>query len=94
MYDHGTLVAHAPASAGLAPASTLRLHPSDYDRAGIGADGRVKVTSGNRSVVVAASVDASLPRGTASLAVGGDVAVTRLIDVAAAVTDIRLEAAR
>ena len=72
------------ACAVVTEASACGLHPSDYDRAGVGADGRVKVTSGNRSVVVAASVDASLPRGTASLAVGGDVAVVTFLLTAVA----------
>ncbi|MFN8050205.1 MAG: NADH-quinone oxidoreductase subunit NuoG [Acidimicrobiales bacterium] len=95
MYDAGTLLQHARSSAQLAPAATLRLHPADFDRAGVGDDGRVKITAGSRSLVVEATVDASLPRGTASLAAtAANVSAHELIDIGAAVTDIRLEAAR
>ena len=95
MYDHGTLTQHSPASAGSAPAATLHLNPADFDKAGVSAEGRIKVTNGQRSIVVPAIADATIAKGTAVMSVGtAEVSVTQLIEVGAPVTDVRLEAAR
>ncbi len=92
LYDGGTLVAHSPSLAGLAPGTRLRLHPSDFDRLGIAPGSRVKVSSARGTVSVQAAADAGVPRGSAHLTVnqpGGDPAA--LIDATAPVTDIRIE---
>jgi len=95
MYDNGTLLQHAPSTGTLAPDTTLRLNPVDFDRIGVANGGRVKIISGDRSLVLETSTDASLPRGTAGLrTVAANASASRLIDVAASVTDVRLEAAR
>jgi len=92
LYDAGTMVRHARSSAGLGPAASIRLHPLDHSQLGLGTSGRVRVINGARSTVLTAVADGSVARGTAVMIgglEGGD--DSALIDVTAAVTDVRLE---
>jgi NADH-quinone oxidoreductase subunit G len=92
LYDHGTLLQHAPSLAELAPGTELRVSSFDLERLGVGDGGRVKVSSSRGSVMFDVHADPSLPKGTAHLNVnqpGPDPAV--LIDVSLPVTDIRIE---
>jgi NADH-quinone oxidoreductase subunit G len=93
MYDMGTSLQHCHSSAGLAGTAVLRLHPLDFETAGISSEGRVKVLNGARSIVVRAAADAKIPRGVAALShAPRDADVNRLVDVTSPVTDVRLEA--
>jgi NADH-quinone oxidoreductase subunit G len=94
LYGTGTLVQHAPALAALAPEPCARANPSDLDRLGMGSGGRVRVRSNRANFVVDATPDPGVPRGSISLPfnTGGDgVGAGELIDVSAAVTDVRVE---
>jgi NADH-quinone oxidoreductase subunit G len=94
LYDQGTLVAHSPSLANLAPAAVVHLHPKDHDRVGVGVAGvtEVRIRSAKGDVVVPAVADKALAAGTASLAFHqpGTAAAT-LIDAGAAVTEVRIE---
>ncbi|MBK9179676.1 MAG: NADH-quinone oxidoreductase subunit NuoG [Acidimicrobiales bacterium] len=91
LYDRGTSLRHSPSLAALARPTVLRLNPYDHERIGV-SGGRLRVSSSRGSVVVAAVADAAVPRGAAVLAFGQpDVAAAELIDVAAPVTDVRVE---
>ncbi len=92
LYDQGTLVQSAPALSGLARGTGVRLNPYDFDR--LGGAPRVSVRSGRATMVLALQADAGVPRGAAAIVVNqaeGD--VTRLIDIDAAVTELRIETA-
>ena len=92
LYDHGTLVRHAPATSGLAPGAELRVNPYDLDRLGMGKGGEVRVRSTRLTVVAPAVPDAGVPRGSVWLAFSaGEGSAGEFIDVAAAVTDLRIE---
>ena len=94
LYDGGTLLANSPSSAGLARGTALRLNPVDLDRAGVADGGQVRITGNDRSFLVEAHKDESVPQGVAAIGLNQvDAAVTTLIDVGAPVTDVRLEAA-
>jgi anaerobic selenocysteine-containing dehydrogenase len=93
MYDMGTNLQHCHSSTGLAGSATLRLHPLDFEAAGISSEGRVKVLNGARSIVVSAAADPRISRGVAALShAPRDADVNRLVDVTSPVTDVRLEA--
>ena len=93
LYDRGTLLSHCPSLAELAPGATLRVHPTDLERLGLGASASVKVSSARTSTTLEAHADPTLPQGTALLHAnqpdGPDPAA--FIDATAAVTEIRLE---
>ena len=92
LYDRGTLVRSSPSLAELADPATLHLHPSDFDRLGVGAGDDVRITSTKGNVTVPTVSDAGVPRGTALLhanRAGGRANV--LIDGNAPITDVRVE---
>jgi len=92
LYDNGTLVQHARSLAHLATGSELRVNVSDLERLGVTDGARVKVSSARSAMTVEARADASLPKGTAALAVNQPgVDPAELIDASAPVTDIRIE---
>ena len=92
LYDLGTLVQSAPALAGLARGTGVRLNPYDHDR--LGGPARVSVRSERATMVLALHADAGVPRGAAAIVVNqaeGD--VTRFIDIDQPVTELRIETA-
>jgi NADH-quinone oxidoreductase subunit G len=92
LYDRGTLLRHSPSLAELAEPSTLRMNPQDFDRLGVAAGDRVRITSSRGHVTVPTVPDAAVPRATALLhanMAGGRVNV--LLDGNAPVTDVRVE---
>jgi len=92
LYDRGTLVANSPSLAELAEPATLRLHPQDFDRLGVGSGDDVRVTSNRGNVSVPTVADPGVPRGIAHLyanRAGGRANV--LIDGNAPITDVRVE---
>jgi NADH-quinone oxidoreductase subunit G len=93
LYDHGTLVQHAPAIAALAASSSpLRLNPADLDRLGIASGDRVRVTSERGSLSIDVVADHGVPKNVAALVfdqAGG--AAGQLLTAGSLVTDIRVE---
>jgi NADH-quinone oxidoreductase subunit G len=92
LYDRGTLVRSSPSLAELAEPATLHLHPSDFDRLGVGAGDDVRITSTKGNVTVPTVSDAGVPRGIALLhanRAGGRANV--LIDGNSPITDVRVE---
>jgi anaerobic selenocysteine-containing dehydrogenase len=92
LYDRGTLVRSSPSLAELAEPATLRLHPQDFDRLGVGAGDDVRITSTKGNVTVPTVPDAGVPRGIAHLyanRAGGRANI--LIDGNAPITDVRVE---
>jgi NADH-quinone oxidoreductase subunit G len=98
LYDLGTTTQASRSLAGLAPGAVLHLHPHDFDRLGVQPDAEVTVSnreSGRGSVTVPVRSSGAVPKGAALLAFlqpGGHAA--ELIDAAALVTDVRVEAVR
>jgi len=94
LYDEGTLVAHSPSLAGLAPAAVVHLSPKDHDRVGVGVAGvtEVRIRSARGDVTLPAVADKGLAAGTAALAFRqpGAAAAT-LVDAAEPVTVVRIE---
>jgi NADH-quinone oxidoreductase subunit G len=92
LYDHGTLVAHAPSLAGLAGESVLVANPADLHRLGVNAGDLVKVTSSRGSLTTAVQPDAAVGEGTVALVLAqGDPSPGALIDASAPVTEVRVE---
>ena len=98
LYDLGTTTQASRSLAKLAPGAVLHLHPHDFDRLGVEADGQVTVSNrehGRGSITVPVRPSATVPKGAALLAFlqpGGHAA--ELIDASAVVTDVRVEVAR
>ena len=89
LYDAAVLTTRSPALAPLAPGARLHVHPRDLERIGAAAGTAVRVTSGNRSLVLVLAPDAAVLPGTAWVPFNQpDAAVGDLIDATAPVTDI------
>jgi NADH-quinone oxidoreductase subunit G len=94
LYDGGTLVAHSPHLAGLAPTASVRVHPSELARLGLSSGANVRVICARTTTTMTVEVDRSVPAGAAFVAWNGAGATTvagDLIDASSPVTDIRLE---
>ena len=98
LYDLGTTVAASDALAGLRELAVLRLNPYDLDRLGLGSGAQVQVRSPRATLVLEATADAGVLKGTAAISANttsGSAAassvVAALVDSAAAVTDLRVE---
>ncbi|MCY3786939.1 MAG: NADH-quinone oxidoreductase subunit NuoG [bacterium] len=93
MYDRGTVTSNCPSLASLARPSKLRLNPRDFERLGCGADELLRVSSPAGTITVTAAGDDRVPPAVAALAVNaGDADPGELIDIDAAVCEIRVEA--
>jgi len=99
LYDSGASVTGSPSLTPLVPGATVRANPYDLDRLGAGDGASVRVLSPRASLVLPATADPGVPRGTAAidfnLPASGDGGVTNaasvLIDATAVVNDVRLE---
>ena len=92
MYDRGSVVSNCPSLASLARPSKLRLNPRDFERLGCGSDEMLRVSSPAGAITVTAAADERVPPAVAALAVNaGDADPGELIDVDAAVCEIRVE---
>jgi NADH-quinone oxidoreductase subunit G len=96
LYDDGVLVGATDALAALVAPATVRAHPHDLEKLGVGAGDPVRVRSARGDIVLDAAIDESLPRGVASIdfnlsADGAVGAAALLIDSREAVVDVRLE---
>ncbi|MEX2100340.1 MAG: NADH-quinone oxidoreductase subunit NuoG [Acidimicrobiia bacterium] len=92
LYDAGTLVQHSPSLARLANPEPLHVNPGDLERLGVASGTEVRVTGSRATLTMPAIADTGVPRGSARLVWNqpGD-AASDLIDVTAAVTDVRVE---
>jgi NADH-quinone oxidoreductase subunit G len=92
LYDGGTLVQRSPSLAALAQAPCLRVNPADLGRLGLTTGERVRVTSSRTSLVLDASADSRVLRGSAVLAFNAPgEGAAELIDAGQPVTDVRIE---
>jgi anaerobic selenocysteine-containing dehydrogenase len=97
LYDTGRLVSMGPALAQLASTTTLVVHPSDLGRIGVSAEGDdVRVTTPRGTVTLPVLADSATAPGTAFMAFaqGGDVGPNDVVDIAASVTELRVETTR
>jgi NADH-quinone oxidoreductase subunit G len=92
LWDRGTLVARSPSLAHLAPTTSLRLHPLDFDRLGVDIGASVRVRSARGQMTTTVSPDPDVSRGAAAVGFGLDGAdAAAVIDAGAPVTEIRVE---
>ncbi|MCX6512261.1 MAG: NADH-quinone oxidoreductase subunit NuoG [Actinobacteria bacterium] len=96
LYDGGLGVAASPSLAHLADEATIRLNPYDLERVGAGPDAKLRVRSAKNSLIMKASADAGVIRGTAEIPFNlsdGEIAnvAASFITFGEAVTDLRLE---
>ncbi len=91
LYDAGRVVAEGPSIVDLAPGPLLELNPSDLERLGVVDGGAVRASSSRGSGVFTARRVTGVPAGTARLAHNQPGDISDLVDVAEAVTDLRLE---
>ena len=95
LYDQGTQVQHAEHSKGLARGAELRLNPLDLGTLGVEDGATVSVKVADRSIVVPATADAGVPKGTAAVSLNqADAPVTSLLSHGDVVTDVRIEVIR
>jgi formate dehydrogenase major subunit len=97
LYDAGRIVSSSPSLATLAAGVALVVHPSDLERIGVSGEGDdVLVTSSRGTVRLPVLADAATAPGTAFMAFAqkGAVGPNDLIDIAASVTELRVETTR
>jgi NADH-quinone oxidoreductase subunit G len=97
LYDCGRMVSLGPALAHFAGSSTLAVHPSDLSRIGVTSEGDdVRVTTPRGTITLPVVADAATAPGTAFMAFaqGGPVGPNDVIDIAAPVTELRVETTR
>jgi NADH-quinone oxidoreductase subunit G len=92
LYDGGITVAASASLSALPRDPVLLVHPHDRDRIGVEDGAEVKVTSARGSLQLPLRADAAIEAGTVYLAFNqpGD-GVADLVDLAAPVTDLRVE---
>ncbi len=97
LYDAGRLVSSSPSLTELATGVALVVHPSDLSRIGVHGEGDdVLVTTPRGTVRLPVLADAATAPGTAFMAFaqGGDVGPNDIVDIASAVTELRVETTR
>lgn len=92
LYDQGTIVQSGNHLAGLAPGTSVRVSPYDFDRLGVEAGGTVSVRSPRTTMMMPIHADAGVPRGTAAVVVNqSDHQVSNLVSITDLVTELRIE---
>jgi NADH-quinone oxidoreductase subunit G len=92
LYDTGTLVQRSPSLADLAAEGELRANPADLDRLGVRSGGHVRLSSSRTALTLCVQADPGVPEGTVVLPFNAPgAAAADLVDLSAAVTEIRLE---
>lgn len=91
LYDHGTLTAHSPSLAPIAPGALVALNPVDFDKVGVAEGDEVRVTSPAGAIVLPVVRDEAAPRGRAVLTTNQGVRITELLTVDTAAVDVRIE---
>jgi NADH-quinone oxidoreductase subunit G len=95
LYDQGTIVQAGNHLAGLAPGTSVRVSPYDFDRLGVESGGMVSVRSPRTTLMMPIHADAGVPRGSAAVVVNqSDHQVSALTDIADLVTELRIETTR
>ncbi len=97
LYDAGRTAASGSSLAALASGTALVVHPNDLSRIGVGNEGDdVRITSPRGTVTLPVLADSATAPGTAFMAFaqGGDVGPNDLVDIASAVTELRVETTR
>jgi NADH-quinone oxidoreductase subunit G len=97
LYDAGRIVSSSPSLAALSAGVALVVHPSDLGRIGVRAEGDdVLVTSSRATVRIPVLADSATAPGTAFMAFAqrGNVGPNDVVDIAAAVTELRVETTR
>ncbi|MBW8825655.1 MAG: NADH-quinone oxidoreductase subunit NuoG [Acidobacteria bacterium] len=92
LYDEGTLVQHSPSLAHLGRGAAVRVNPAELERLGVTDGAQVRVSSSRASLTLLVAVDEGVPRGVAALDYNqAGPGAADLIDIATAVTDVRVE---
>ncbi len=92
LYDGGTLLAQSPSSANLVKPAVLTMNPLDFEKLGVTAGTSVRVSNGARNIMIPVEPSVSVPRGVAACGMNlPGAALSRLIDAASLVTDVRIE---
>jgi anaerobic selenocysteine-containing dehydrogenase len=97
LYDAGRTVSSSPSLAALAGGPAVVVHPSDLQRIGVAAEGDpVRVTSARGTVEVPVRADTAVAPGTCFMPFAQDAETgpNDLVDVTAAVTELRVETVR
>jgi predicted molibdopterin-dependent oxidoreductase YjgC len=97
LYDAGRIVSSSPSLAALSAGVALVVHPSDLGRIGVRAEGDdVLVTSSRATVRIPVLADSATAPGTAFMAFAqrGEVGPNDVVDIAAPVTELRVETTR
>jgi anaerobic selenocysteine-containing dehydrogenase len=90
-------VSSCPSLAELATGTALVVHPSDLGRIGVSAEGDdVRITTPRGTVTLAVLADSATAPGTAFMAFAqnGAVGPNDVVDIAASVTELRVETTR
>lgn len=92
LYDLGTIVQAGNHLAGLAPGTSVRVSPYDFDRLGVAAGGTVSVSSPRATLMMPIHADAGVARGSAAVVINqADHQVTQLMNIDDVVTELRIE---
>jgi NADH-quinone oxidoreductase subunit G len=92
LYDQGTIVQSGNHLAGLAPGTSVRVSPYDFDRLGVAAGGTVSVRSPRATLMMPIHADAGVARGTAAVVINqAEYQVTELMNIDDVVTELRIE---
>jgi anaerobic selenocysteine-containing dehydrogenase len=96
LYDAGRTVASSPSLAALARGAALVVHPTDLSRVGVVDEGAtVRVTSARATIELPVWTDTAIAPGTCFIPFAqGEPGANDLIDVAAPVTELRVETTR
>jgi NADH-quinone oxidoreductase subunit G len=95
LYDNGRMVSEAAALERVRRPFPLRISPHDAAGLGVESGAEVRVTSGRASRELTVEIDARVPAGIAKIDFSADgEGAAELIDVDAAVTDLRVETLR
>ena len=92
MYDQGVGLQNSPSSAHLAPSTSVRLNPADFDKLGVADGTTVRVATARGSVDAPAVSDGGVPKGTAAMVFNqANASAAALIDASTRVTAVRVE---
>jgi NADH-quinone oxidoreductase subunit G len=97
LYDAGRTAASGPSLTKLATGASLVVHPNDLSRIGVSAEGaNVRVTTPRGTITLPVLADSATAPGTAFMAFAqpGDVGPNDVVDIAAPVTELRVETTR
>lgn len=95
LYDEGLMVSKSPHLSKLPAEPVLLVSPTDSDRLGVVAGGKVRVSSATGSLVIPVRADSGTPKGVAWIGFNqAGTGAADLIDSGALVTDVRVETAQ